>query len=304
MNAHDPADPILPLDLNKPVRGDFFGTLRKMRTWKESPVRYALPIGDQELPMNGWMGRKLVIRHTGSIFCLNCGGKTKSSFAQGYCFRCSQTLAACDLCIVKPETCHFDKGTCREPEWGKEHCFIPHIVYLANSSGLKVGITREHQKHTRWMDQGAAQALPIFRTKSRKEAGLVEVAIAQHIPDKTNWRALLKGDATPVDLAKLREEVLERLPKTLAGDRLQDSAASQTGITTLQTSVATSQEAVSTFSYPITRYLDKITSFNLDKNPIVEGCLIGIKGQYLIFDTGVINIRKYGGYEVAVEVPH
>jgi Protein of unknown function (DUF2797) len=297
MNAHDPADPVLPLDLTKPVRGDCFGTLRKMQTRKESPVRYGLPVGDQVLPMNEWMGRKLVLRHTGSIFCINCGGKTKSSFSQGYCFRCSQTLAACDLCIVKPETCHFDRGTCREPEWGKANCFIPHIVYLANSSGLKVGITREHQKHTRWMDQGAAQALPIVRTKSRKEAGLVEVAIAQHIPDKTNWRTLLKSDAVPVDLAKLRAEVLERLPKHLIGDRLQDAEPSDSGLTT-------SQETETTFTYPVTRYLDKITSFNLDKNPVVEGTLIGIKGQYLIFDAGVINIRKYAGYEVAVQLPH
>jgi hypothetical protein len=294
MNAYTPdsADPVLPLEFTRPVRGDLFGTLKKMRTRFESPVQYALPIGDEEIPMNDWIGKKWMLRYTGSIFCLNCGSKTKSSFSQGYCFRCSQSLAACDMCIVKPETCHFDKGTCREPEWGKQHCFIPHIVYLANSSGIKVGMTREHQKLTRWMDQGAAQALPILRTGNRKEAGLVEVAIAQHVPDKTNWRALLKGETTAVDLAALRSEVLARLPASLIGDRL------------IQVTSPESVERVTTITYPVTKYPDKIISFNLDKNPLVEGTLMGIKGQYLIFDSGVINIRKYGGYEVALQLPH
>jgi hypothetical protein len=66
---------------------------------------------------------------------------------------------------MKPETCHYHLGTCREPDWAQNHCFRPHIVYLANSSGVKVGITRKTQIPTRWLDQGASQALPIFEVQ-------------------------------------------------------------------------------------------------------------------------------------------
>jgi hypothetical protein len=56
------------------------------------------------------------------------------------------------------------------------------------------------------------------------------------------------------------------------------------------------------FHFPARQYPSKIVSFNLDKIPVVEGQLDAVKGQYLILDTGVINIRKYAGYLVDISL--
>jgi hypothetical protein len=259
------------------------GPIEKMRTRPPgneagAVVQYELPIGDAFLPMNPLIGKQVRFRHTGRILCVNCGNQTKSSFSQGYCFKCMQTLAQCDMCIMKPELCHFHLGTCREPEWGEKHCFIDHTVYLANSSGIKVGITRAHQMRTRWMDQGAIQALPIVRVKNRLDSGKVEVALSRTLPDKTNWRAMLQGKVGKIDLKAKRDELFASWGADLPGERLMEEDL--------------------TFNYPVLEYPTKLTSLNLDKNPEVEGELRGIKGQYLILSTGVINMRKYGGYEL------
>lgn len=249
-----------------------------------SPVRYRLPVGDGAVAMNPLLGRQVRFRYTGRIFCIHCGKATRTSFSQGYCFSCMQSLAQCDLCIVRPETCHHHLGTCREPAWGEAHCFIDHTVYLANSSGLKVGITRSHQMKTRWMDQGAIQALPIVRVKNRRDSGLVETALAQVVPDKTNWRLMLKGDGDRVDLKARRDALfdhLARLGSELPGEKLFEEEVH--------------------FSYPVIRYPEKAVSLNLDKVPEVRGELLGVKGQYLILDAGVINMRKYAGYEMEWE---
>jgi Protein of unknown function (DUF2797) len=232
--------------------------------------------------MNGLLGSPIRFRFTGRIFCSNCGNLTKSSFNQGYCFKCMQTLAQCDMCIVKPELCHFHLGTCREPEWGEKHCMIEHTVYLANSSGLKVGITRSHQMRTRWMDQGAIQALPIARVKNRFDSGKVEIALSRHVADKTNWRAMLQGKNPPLDLKAERDKLFAGWGAELPGERL--------------------QEEEHRFEYPVLAYPAKLVSLNLDKQPEVAGELQGIKGQYLILSTGVINMRKYGGYELEWEL--
>jgi hypothetical protein len=259
-----------------------------MRAEKNEPVSYFLPLGDVSVPLSPFLGNTLHLRYQGAIFCTACGRKTSKSFSQGYCFVCFKKLAACDMCILKPETCHYAAGTCREPEWGDSHCNIPHIVYLANSSGLKVGITRETQLPTRWLDQGATQALPIFRVGTRYQSGLLEVTLAQHIADKTNWQALLKGDSEPLDLTTLRDELLARVEDEIAA--LEARFPGQ---------IARLPDAeVQSFRYPVLQYPAKIRAFNLDQDPDAAGTLLGIKGQYLIFDTGVINIRKFTAYQV------
>ena len=179
---------------------EYLGNIEKMRATLAEPVQYALPVGDFHLPMNELIGQPLKLVHTGRIHCVACGRLTKKSFNQGYCYPCFTKLAQCDSCIVKPELCHFAEGTCREPEWGMAHCMIPHVVYLANSSGLKVGITRHSQIPTRWLDQGATQALPILAVQSRFQSGLAEVIFKDFVADKTDWRAMLKGDAIELDL--------------------------------------------------------------------------------------------------------
>jgi len=265
--------------------------LRKMIATDEQPVAYTLPFGNERLPVNPLLGKTLRLAYNGQIQCIGCRQLTKKSFNQGFCFRCFSTLAQCDLCIVKPELCHFAKGTCREPEWGQAHCIQPHYVYLANASGLKVGITRGNQIPTRWLDQGAVQALPVMLVQTRHHAGLVEVIFKKHISDRTDWRKMLKGEPETHDLAAQREDLFSRCEKDLA-------SVSEGGVENSLTRLA--KEAVRTFVYPVLTYPTRVTALNLDKTSTVEGTLLGVKGQYLIFDTGVLNVRKFAGYNVEI----
>lgn len=267
------------------------GSLSKMAARLDAPVQYAFRLDEQEVPVNRLIGSHLRLEYLGAIHCTHCGRKTKTSFSQGYCYPCMQKLAQCDICIMSPERCHYDAGTCREPSWGDQFCMTDHVVYLANSSGVKVGITRATQVPTRWLDQGASQALPILRVATRQQSGFVEDLLRTQVADKTNWRALLKGDAAPVDLPAIRDQLFDS-----CGAGLQD-LQQRFGIQAIQ---PLSDPQPVEIAYPIEAYPAKISSFNLDKNPIAEGTLIGIKGQYLMFDTGVINIRKYTGYQLAV----
>lgn len=267
------------------------GHLRKMHTHLSDPVGYQLPVGEQLINLNDILGKTIHLHYTGVINCIHCQRKTNKSFNQGYCYPCFKRLAQCDSCIVSPEKCHFFKGTCREPDWAEEHCMMDHTVYLANSSGIKVGITRASQVPTRWMDQGAIQALPIFRVANRLQSGLVEVLFKDHIADKTNWRTMLKGNIDPIDLQSERDRLFNETRtevnqlQQMHGERSIDPLHAELPVT---------------IQYPVQEYPTKVSSLNFDKQPDVKGVLKGIKGQYLILDTGVINIRKFAGYHVEV----
>jgi hypothetical protein len=267
------------------------GAVRKMKTQLEAPVRYTMLLGENEVPLNDYLGKQLQLDFQGEINCIHCDRKINKSFNQGFCYPCFKRLAQCDSCIVSPEKCHYAAGTCREPEWGEQHCMIDHVVYLANTSGLKVGITRGTQVPTRWMDQGATQARPIFRVATRLLSGLVESVFKSHIADKTNWRSMLKGGADVCDL----EQERQRLMQACAGQL--DALVQAHGI---QAITELPSEAEVHIDYPVLEYPAKVSSFNLDKTPSIGGTLMGIKGQYLIFDRGVINMRKYGGYQIAL----
>lgn len=268
------------------------GALRKMTAQLDEAgnIEYQLPVGENSLALNALIGKRVNITFDGAINCSHCGRKTKKSYSQGFCYPCMQKLAQCDMCIMKPETCHYEQGTCREPEWGETNCMIPHYVYLANTSGLKVGITRHTQIPTRWIDQGATQALPIFKVQSRIQSGLVEIALAEYIADKTNWRAMLKGNANPIDLKAIAQDLVPQISEKLADIQLKYG----------QHAVEQLDEDVVELNFPVSQFLTKISSFNLDKNPEISDVLLGIKGQYLIFENGVINIRKYTSYQVSV----
>lgn len=265
------------------------GNLRKMIAENTSPVTYSLPVGDQLVALNEFLEKNIELSFTGTINCVACGRKTNKSFQQGYCFPCMRSLAECDSCIVKPELCHFAEGTCRDEEWGQSHCMQDHFVYLANTSGIKVGITRHTQIPTRWIDQGATQALPIFKVASRLTSGLLEVIIKNHVADKTDWRKMLKGNAESIDLAAKRDELFQEC-ETEINDlmaKLPDNA-----IEFLRNESTTSLE------FPVIEFPAKVSSLNFDKTADIAGVLRGIKGQYLILDIGVLNIRKFGGYEI------
>ena len=269
------------------------GILQKMKSALGAPIQYSLRLGTVEVPLNAVLGKTLSLRHTGLIYCIQCGRKTNKSFQQGHCFPCLQRLSECNLCTIHPERCQVEHGTCPTDDWAHAHCHQDHIVYLANSSGLKVGITRHTQVPTRWIDQGAKQAIPIFRVSNRYRAGAVEVALKAFVSDRTNWRALLKQEAVSLDLLALRDDLLEQAknPVRSVVNRFGDD-----------NTVTVDDAKVLELNYPVLQYPEKIASLSLDKTPLVEGCLQGIKGQYLIFDVGVMNVRKFGGYEVQCEI--
>jgi len=268
------------------------GNLQKMKARLESPVSYSLPLGDTMVPLNALINKKISLTFSGKINCVYCGRETNKSFNQGYCYPCFQKLAQCDSCIVSPEKCHYESGTCREPLWADEFCMQDHIVYLANSSGIKIGITRASQIPTRWVDQGAVQALPVFRVRNRQQSGFLELLFKQHISDKTNWRAMLKGETENLDLEQHRQHLLAECSEEIQA--LQD----RFGIHAI--SILTGMKSIS-IDYPVESYPATVTSLNFDKETKIEGNLEGIKGQYLILDCGVLNVRKFGGYEVNLQ---
>lgn len=267
----------------------YTGNLRKMSAKPASPVAYSLVLNEQEIPLNQYLGCHLRLRFTGNIHCIECGRRTKQSFQGGYCYPCLQRLAECHFCVIHPEKCQIAHTPCPENDWAHAQCNVPHIVYLANSSGLKVGITRHHHSLSRWIDQGACQALPIFQVANRYQAGVIEVCLKQFLNDKTDWRKLLKQAAVPLDLLAERERVLAlalpALSEVMAGFTAEE-------IVTLQVNSVTQIE------FPVLRYLDKATAWSFDKSAVIAGKLQGIKGQYLLFESGAINIRKFSGYEI------
>jgi len=233
--------------------------------------------------MNSLVGSPIELSFNKIIQCANCRRITPKSYSQGYCFPCARSLARCDLCIMRPETCHYHLGTCREPDWGLSNCFAPHIVYLANSSGIKVGITRKTNTPSRWIDQGAISALPILEVKTRLESGLIEKALKSFITDKTNWRVMLKNETGPADLVTNKASLLGKV-SSLVDDL----------------DAKTLPDDVVNIDYPVLKYPTKVVSLSFDKTPVISGVLNGIKGQYLLLETGVLNIRKFSSYNLTI----
>lgn len=267
------------------------GAISKMQIALDEPAQYSLRLEGEQHALNPLIGQQIRLEFLGAIHCTHCQRPTKKSFAQGYCWPCFSKLPQCDTCMMSPEKCHYDAGTCRDPEWAQDFCMTDHFVYLANSTGVKVGITRGTQLPTRWLDQGAIQAVPIFRVATRQQSGFVEDVLRSQVADRTNWRTLLKGDVEPIDLIAIREQLMDSCEQPLL--ELQQRFG-------LQAIQPINDVDVLDIAYPVQAYPTKIKSFNLDKDPVAEGTLIGIKGQYLLFDTGVINIRKYTSYQLAV----
>lgn len=270
------------------------GHLSKMATQLDAEnnneVQYQLCLNNQRFDLNSVIGKEIKMQYVGEINCCNCGRKTNKSFSQGYCYPCFKKLPQCDLCIMSPEKCHYHLGTCRDSKWGDDFCMQDHFVYLANSSALKVGITRGTQIPTRWCDQGATQGLPIFKVRNRLLSGLVETLFKQSLADKTNWRAMLKGNSDDIDLLTIRDELYQQYHDGLQQIELEHGPGA--------ISYLPDAEVVS-LKYPVLEFPSKVTSFNFDKTPEVEGKLMGIKGQYLLLDTGVINLRKFSSYHIS-----
>ena len=264
--------------------------LQKMRTTLDGDNNACYQLHD--INMNGLLGKMIKLIFLNTINCVACGRLTKKSFNQGYCFPCMRSLPECDTCIIKPELCHFHEGTCRDSNWGSEHCIKPHFIYLANTAKIKVGITREKNTPSRWIDQGAVQALPIIKVNERLLSGLIEVRLARHLADKTNWQAMLKQQPELIDLKQIKDDILslESAYIDVLKDKYGHSAIELLSPQEIQ------------IVYPVLSYPEKIKSHNLDKTPLVEGVLLGIKGQYIILDTGVMNLRKFAGYKCHISI--
>jgi hypothetical protein len=260
------------------------GNIIKMRVEHDSPVSYFLPVGEQEIFMNSLLGKNIFIEFQGKINCIKCGRETKTSFAQGYCYPCFISAPETEECVIRPELCRAHEGIARDMEFAKGHCLIDHIVYIAVSGDIKIGVTRQTQVPTRWIDQGASYAIKLARTPNRYLAGLIEVSLKEVFQDKTNWRYMLTN-RVPANISLIDEKrrAISSIPQEFK-------------------QYITDDDKILSFNYPVNEYPLKVKSISLDKSYEYKGELTGIKGQYLIFNNGdVLNIRKHGGYLVRIE---
>ncbi|WP_373519626.1 DUF2797 domain-containing protein [Pricia sp.] len=259
------------------------GVLRKMRTEIGHPIQYYMLFEDDFLNVNQVLDKSLTIRFI-KYQCLNCG-EDRPIYRQGFCKNCFFDIPSAGDWIMRPElsTAHLDKED-RDLDYEKKVQLQPHIVYLANSSNIKVGVTRKSQVPTRWIDQGAHEAIEIVETPNRYLAGITEVALKDHVGDKTNWRKMLTNQVDDKDLVEWRNKL-----KTYIPDEAIDYFIASNSETNLE--------------YPVIRYPEKVKSLNLDKTPEYSGVLKGIKGQYFIFEDDIVfNVRGSEGYYVGLEI--
>lgn len=260
------------------------GVLAKMQTEFGNPIQYYLVFENSFLNVNQLLNKEIEISFTG-YQCLNCH-KKKKIFRQGFCYDCFYSSPAVGDWIMKPElsTAHLGIAD-RDLEYESRVQLQPHVVYLATSSEVKVGVTRKTQVPTRWIDQGAEKAIAIVEVPNRYLAGIAEVALKNHFSDKTNWRKMLTNDIVSIDLLEEKTKVETLLP------------------TEVKEFFHLEKEDLYEMHYPVLAYPKKINSLSLEKTPNYSGRLMGIKGQYLIFEDGtVFNIRGSEGYVVAINV--
>jgi len=263
---------------------NFVGALSKMQTMPQNPVRYALDIGDDILVMNELIGQELNMQFTDKYVCF-CGLEVDTVYRANFCYSCYFSKPEAGEAIFRPELSKAHLGEAdRDLEFEKRYQLQPHVVYLANSGGLKVGVTRAKQKLTRWMDQGATHTIVLAETENRYQAGLIEVALKDHISDKTNWRKMLTDNFDNVNLLAEKERLAGLVPEEM------------------KQFISVDNEEFH-FTYPVTAFPDKVKSVNLGTVKSLSAKLSGIKGQYLIFENGLaMNVRSHEGYIVDLAV--
>ncbi len=263
----------------------FTGQIRKMESELADTVQYALPIGKNTVDMNQFIGKEISLRYEHRIECLKCGRETVKSFNQGFCYPCFKDAPEAADWFIHPEKSRAHLGIEeRDLAYEEKVQLQPHVVYLSLTSGVKVGVTRATQVPTRWIDQGAVKAIKLAQTPNRYLAGMIEVSLIDHMADKTNWRNMLMNIYPDVDLIDKKE-----FTKTLVPEEYHKYIVDQNEIIDI--------------NYPVTNYPVKLTTIGFDKVPEYAGVLKGIKGQYLLFENGIVlNIRKHGGYVVSLEL--
>ena len=252
-----------------------------MRTSYINPVQYFMQLGNDKVTVNELLGKNITLRWTSTIYCTVCNAKTKKSFGEGMCWNCFSSSEHSSECIIRPELCEAHLGKGRNPEWEAQHHFQPHYVYLALTNSVKVGVTRDTQIPTRWIDQGANKGIILAKTPYRQLSGFIEVVLKDHLSDKTNWQRMLKNESDQLmDLVAEKKRVIEFLPEEYR-------------------QYASDNDEVVELIYPVMEYPTKVTSLSFEKMPSIEMQLTGIRGQYFIFNGGfVFNVRKNTGYEV------
>jgi hypothetical protein len=257
--------------------------LLKMRSEYHTPVKYFLPVGDSEIFMNELIGRKIEINYLNQINCIKCNAVTQKSFHQGYCYSCYISVPECDSGVLRPETDMSHLGISRDIEWSKKYSLINHYVYLAITGDLKVGVTRFNQIPNRWIDQGAISAIKICKTPYRNLAGIIEVELKKHLNDKTNVNKMLKTKSHNINLITEKQKYISLLPDELK-------------------KYITTDNTITNISYPYNYQFDNFSNFIFsNKQNQISGILMGIKGQYLIFNNGIIfNVRAHSGYLISL----
>lgn len=265
------------------------GRLSKMKAQLAEQVIYHLSIEQELIPMNELIGKNISLRYENEIYCTFCEKKINKSF-QGFCYNCFVSAPEAADCILRPELCLAHEGKGRDIEWEKAHHLQEHFVYLALSNSVKVGVTRSTQVPTRWIDQGASSAIRLAKVPYRYLAGVIEVEMKKHFTDKTNWQKMLKASSQPPSPdGELQYIIAEkrRAKNFFSAGLLQ---------------YYSEDDLITTLNYPVLKYPDKVKSIDFEKQNVITGKLMGIKGQYLMFeDNSVVNVRKYSGYVVCVE---
>ena len=254
--------------------------IRKMDTSLNGVVEYAFNIHDQKFLMNDLIDSRIKISWKGKVVC-QCGRLMNKFYRSGFCYTCYWESPQASQSIFKPELCtaHLNIEE-RDLVWEKKFQIAPHYVYIANSSGIKVGITRKTQGVTRWMDQGASQAIILAEVPNRRFSGDIEVALKEHVSDKTNWRKMLSAEPENVDMLEIKNQLSSFVPNELKKFISNDNFITQ-------------------IKYPVSKYPKKIKSLKLEKAQEINAILKGIKGQYLIFENNeVFNVRSHEGFLV------
>ncbi len=249
----------------------------------EEVIQYTLRTAQgAEIALNPYIGKAIQLDFTGKINCKRCGRLTKKSFSQGFCYPCFNEAPENSPCIIKPELCEAHEGKGRDPEWEERNHNQAHVVYLALTNIVKVGVTRSTQVPYRWVDQGAWKVIKLCETPYRRLAGEIEVALKEHFTDKTDWRKMLRNVRDEnVDLEEVKEEAIEYLDEGYH-------------------EFISDEDDIYEMNFPVNTYPVKVKSLNFDKSPSISGVLNGIKGQYLLLDQDrVINLRKFAGYEIS-----
>ncbi len=267
------------------------GNVRKMQTKWASPVEYTLPLYNnlekgEELYMNDLIGKEIQIKYTGTINCVVTGKKINKSFGEGMSYDAWKNSPMAVESIINPELdkAHLGEGI-RDLEWERERHVRPHYVYLALTDHVKVGVTRDLSIPSRWIDQGAWKAMKFAQTPYRQKSGIIEKELKAHISDKTNWRKMLTDIKGENSLEMEYQRLKDLLPKHL-----------------VQYVLPLSESEILEIKYPVLKYPQKVKSLKLEKEPLIEKTLIGIRGQYLLFeDETVMNLRSHSGCQISIE---